>query len=127
MIDDPIRYVTIHEKRYPIVVTFGATEQIYKKYGDLNGFVGAIQSEHTAVEAYLDALELLIAQGCAYVNFYKVDLPEDCEKVALPRKILEFAVLRDEIPEIAKVIIEALNLSRKNTVKGKSTGKEEAR
>lgn len=77
-----IKYYRIAKgEKYPMVYTLTAAKVIADRWKDLPGFFKAIQKEAKGLnfQPLLFCIELLIRQGCAYMNTFLHDIPLDPE------------------------------------------------
>lgn len=124
-------FLEIGGKYYPLLMSLAAAEKINEKYGSMNGMLEKLGDEKECVSTYLDVLEIMIAQGCAYKNTFEKDLPaqpddpiEEGKWVPLARDGIALGIDRRRIGEVAEKIAEAAGLSRKNEIEGKTTSKK---
>lgn len=122
-------YFEIAGKIYPLRMTLLAEEKIREKYGSINGMCEKMGSEKECITTYLDVMELLIAQGCAYKNTFEKDLPapkgsaiENGEYKALDRNHLSVALGKEDIPRVVDAIVITAGLSKKTEINAKSEG-----
>lgn len=125
-------YLEIAGKVYPMRMTLAAEEKIREKYGSINGMCEKFADENECITTYLDVMELLIAQGCAYKNTFEKDLPapkgsavENGEYKTLDRNLLSVALGKDDIPRIVDAIAITAGLSKKTEIHAESDGKSE--
>lgn len=128
---DRCTYLEIGGKYYPLLMSLAAAEKVNEKYGSMNGLLQKLGDEKECVTTYLDVLELLIAQGCAYKNTFEKDIPTEQgdpvvegEWVPLAREGIALGVDRRRIGEVAERIAEAAGLSRKNEIEGEAASKK---
>lgn len=83
-----------------------------------------------ALETISFILEVLIAQGCAYKNYFEKDLPapvnapvEDGKWIPLPKEALDIAIQVSDTKEIVEKITECVNQGSKKKVEAKAAGK----
>ena len=114
-------WINVGESSLPMRCTVGAIEKLYERYGSIEGFSSAIGDPTKSMSAIMDSMELFIAQGCAYENLFNRTLPDFPEGgyKPVPRQILECAYAMDDFPDLAKKVIECLNLSMTNSIKAK--------
>lgn len=72
-----ITYIEIGGKKYPMSYSVMAQKQIIKKYGSLNKMQEIMQDTENqkSVDAMIDMVEILVSQGCAYMNYFEKDAP----------------------------------------------------
>lgn len=72
-----ITYIEIGGKKYPMSYSVMAQKQIIKKYGSLNKMQEIMQDTESekSVDAMIDMVEILVSQGCAYMNYFEKDAP----------------------------------------------------
>lgn len=118
-------WINVNSRPYPMRCTLGATEALTEKFGSLRAFLERLNNPDQIVATALDAVEILIAQGCAYENFFRREQPDfpDGGYKSIPREILRSAFTADDLKSIAQKIAECLDLGKKNEVSGKSVGK----
>lgn len=135
-----ITCVEIAGKEYPMSFSLMATKKIAGKYGSVEKMLDALNTKdgikEKTIEEITDLLELLIAQGCAYKNYFEKDVPTkekdpvvDGKWTPLPREALEIAIGIGDLEEIAGRIEECVTKSKKKEVKAhviEIKGKEEA-
>ena len=120
-------WIEIGEAKYPMRCTLGAMEKICEVYKSKQGFFDALKNDETVVSAVLTAVELFIAQGCAYENYFNKNLPDfpDGGYKPLPKGVLACAFAEDDFIALAQKIIECFNLSLQNSIKAKqASGKK---
>lgn len=83
-----------------------------------------------ALETISFILEVLIAQGCAYKNYFEKDLPvpvnapvEDGKWIPLPKEALDIAIQVSDTKEIVGKISECVKQGSKKKVEAKAAGK----
>ena len=83
-----------------------------------------------ALETISFILEVLIAQGCAYKNYFEKDLPaplnapvEDGKWIPLPKEALDIAIQVSDTKEIVGKISECVKKGSKKKVEAKAAGK----
>lgn len=125
-------YLEIAGKVYPMRMTLAAEEKIREKYGSINGMCEKFSDERECIATYLDVMELLIAQGCAYKNTFEKDLPvpegsavKDGEYKPLGRYQLSVALGKEDIPRVIDAIAITAGLSKKTEIHAESDGKSE--
>ena len=127
-------YVKIAGKSYPMCFSLGVSKKIVQKFGSLSALQAAMKKkggdESKNIDTVLSLLSMLIAQGCAYKNYFEKDLPvpEDAPIIdgkwtPLPEEVLEIAIGIQDMEEVAKRIEECLDVGTKKEVKAVSTSK----
>lgn len=83
-----------------------------------------------ALETISFILEVLIAQGCAYKNYFEKDLPapanapiEDGKWIPLPKEALDIAIQIADTKKIVEKISECVNQGSKKKIEAKAAGK----
>ena len=128
---DRCTYMEIGGKSYPLRMSLAAAEKVNEKYGSMEEMLERMRDEKTCIPTYVDVLELLISQGCAYKNTFEKDLPAEAEApveegiwVPLNREEIALGVDRRRISEVAGKIAEAAGFAIKNEVSGKTDSKK---
>ena len=108
-------FVEIAGKQYPMSFSLGATKKIIGKFGSTQNMMKNLKKTQEkgneesmeisdrdsleALETISFILEILIAQGCAYKNYFEKDLPapvnapiEDGKWIPLPKEVLDIAI-----------------------------------
>lgn len=72
-----LTYVEIAGKTYPMSFSLGASKKLISGYGSISELQKALEqgSELEQLTMISKIVELLIAQGCAYKNFFECDIP----------------------------------------------------
>lgn len=137
-----ITFVKINGKNYPMSFSLGASKKLMQKYGSLDGLRRAISAEEKdeageeddvkteQLDVVMEILEILIAQGCGYKNFFEKDLPTpegapivDGKWMPITKEGMEYAVDVSDMEELVLKIEQCISASSKKTVEGKATGK----
>lgn len=127
-----ITYVTIAGKNYPMSFSLGASKKIIEKYGGAEKMKTALEKAKDAqkIDMITELLELLIAQGCAYKNYFEKDIPApdnspvvDGKWAPLPREALEIAVGVYDVKELSDKILECVGNGSKKEIELKTEGK----
>ena len=78
------------------------------------------------IDAVVDMLAILIAQGCAYKNFFESELPApddapiiDGKWTALPKEAIEISVDIFEVEGMVNAIMQCIEGGSKKEVEGK--------
>lgn len=144
-------FVEIAGKQYPMSFSLGATKKIIGKFGSTQNMMKKLKkvqkpdnpenqeeknmelSERDSLEALETIsfiLEVLIAQGCAYKNYFEKDLPapvnapiEDGKWIPLPKEALDIAIQIADTKKIVEKISECVNQGSKKKVEAKAAGK----
>ena len=144
-------FVGIAGKQYPMSFSLGATKKIIGKFGSTQNMMKKLKkvqktkssenqeemnmelSERDSLEALETIsfiLEILIAQGCAYKNYFEKDLPapvnapvEDGKWIPLPKEALDIAIQVSDTKEIVGKISECVKQASKKKVEAKAAGK----
>ena len=124
-----ITYVKIAGKSYPMSFSLGATKKLIAKYGSVEKMKSHLSKEGREAEkldAIVDMLELLIAQGCGYKNYFEADIPApddapviDGKWTPLPKEAIEIAVDISDADALVNSIISCVNGGSKKDVEGK--------
>lgn len=127
-----ITFVTIAGKNYPMSFSLGASKKIIEKYGGAEKMKTALEKAKDAqkIDMITELLELLIAQGCAYKNYFEKDIPVpdnspvvDGKWAPLPREALEIAVGVYDVKEFSDKILECVGNGSKKEIELKTEGK----
>ena len=128
-----LTYVQIGGKYYPMSFSLGASKRIAGMKGgakNLERFMKEEGNDDGKIDLTIEILEVLIAQGCAYKNYFEKDMPvpENAPVVngrwePPAREMMEAAIMGEDIPYIGNKIKECIEKSQKKNVKAKSTSK----
>lgn len=128
-----ITYAEIAGKKYPMSFSLGASKNIIEKFGSVDRMKSVLSQkgkDSEKIGIVLDILALLIAQGCAYKNYFEADIPApenapiiDGKWTPLPRDILEIAVQTSDMEEMTQKIEQCISNGGKKEVDAKATGK----
>lgn len=132
--------VEIAGKQYPMSFSLMAAKKVAEKYGNIERMIDSLEMREgikaKTIEEITDLLELLIAQGCAYKNYFEKDVPvKDTDPVIdgkwtpLPREALEIAVGVGDLEELGDKISECISKGKKKELDTKEIeqkGKEGA-
>lgn len=127
-----ITFVTIAGKNYPMSFSLGASKKIIEKYGGAEKMKTALEKAKDAqkIDMITELLELLIAQGCAYKNYFEKDIPApdnspvvDGKWAPLPREAIEIAVGVYDVKELSDKILECVGNGSKKEIELKTEGK----
>ena len=127
-----ITYVKIAGKSYPMSFSLGASKKIIEKYGSAQKMQTAMKKSDDAEKLSIvtDMLALLIAQGCAYKNYFEKDIPApddapiiDGKWTPLPAEVIEIALGVMDVAEVTQKIEECISIGSKKEVEGRPEGK----
>ena len=139
-------FVEIAGKQYPMSFSLGATKKIIGKFGSTQNMMKNLKKAQEkgneenmelsdrdsleALETISFILEILIAQGCAYKNYFEKDLPapvnapiEDGKWIPLPKEALDIAIQIADTKRIVEKISECVNQGSKKKIEAKAAGK----
>lgn len=139
-------FVEIAGKQYPMSFSLGATKKIIGKFGSTQNMMKNLKKTQKkgneenmelsdrdsleALETISFILEILIAQGCAYKNYFEKDLPapvnapiEDGKWIPLPKEALDIAIQIADTKRIVEKISECVNQGSKKKIEAKAAGK----
>ena len=120
-----IVFVKIAGKSYPMSFSLGASKKIIGKYGSAEKMKTALEKSKDTdkIDLVTEMIELLTAQGCAYMNYFEKDMPKpddapivDGKWTALPRDVIEIAVGISDVDELVKKITECIDGGSKKEV-----------
>lgn len=124
-----ITYIKIAGRSYPMSFSLGASKKIIQRYGSSQKMNAALQEEgdeSKKIDMVVWILSLLIAQGCAYKNYFEADIPApedapviDGKWVPVDQNVLEYAIDIAEIEEVTKKIEECIGGGSKKNVEAK--------
>lgn len=127
-----IVYAKIAGKSYPMSFSIGASKKIIGKYGSAEKMKSALEKSKDTdkIDLVTEMIELLTAQGCAYMNYFEKDMPKpddapivDGKWTALPRDVIEIAVGISDVDELVKKITECIDGGSKKEVETRAEGK----
>lgn len=127
-----IVYVKIAGKNYPMSFSLGASKKIIGKYGSADKMKSAMEKSKDTekIDLVTDMIELLTAQGCAYMNYFEKDMPKpddapivDGKWTPLSREAVEIAVGISDVDELVKKIMECIDGGSKKEVETRIEGK----
>lgn len=127
-----IVYAKIAGKSYPMSFSLGASKKIIGKYGSAEKMKSALEKSKDTdkIDLVTEMIELLTAQGCAYMNYFEKDMPKpddapivDGKWTALPRDVIEIAVGISDVDELVKKITECIDGGSKKDVETRAEGK----
>ena len=127
-----ITYVKIAGKSYPMSFSLGASKKIIEKYGSAQKMQAAMKKSDDVEKLSIvtDMLALLIAQGCAYKNYFEKDIPTpddapiiDGKWTPLPAEVIEIALGVMDVAEVTQKIEECISIGSKKEVEGRPEGK----
>ena len=139
-------FVEIAGKQYPMSFSLGATKKIIGKFGSTQNMMKKLKKDQEkgneenmelsdrdsleALETISFILEILIAQGCAYKNYFEKDLPapvnapiEEGKWIPLPKEALDIAIQIADTKKIVEKISECVNQGSKKKIEAKAAGK----
>ena len=124
-----ITYIKIAGRSYPMSFSLGASKKIIQRYGSSQKMNAALKEEgdeSKKIDMVVWILSLLIAQGCAYKNYFEKDIPApedapviDGKWVPVDQNVLEYAIDIAEIEEVTKKIEECIGGGSKKNVEVK--------
>lgn len=131
-----ITYLDFVGKKYPMSFSLGAAKKIAGKYGGIEKVAEKLGdgASEEAFEMITFLLELLISQGCAYMNYFEKDTPsyegapvdESGRFVPLTKEALEIGIdIMSDGNEIVNVILMTMSGSQKKEVNVKPIENEE--
>lgn len=127
-----ITYVTIAGKEYPMSFSLGASKKIIEQYGSADKMKSSLEKakDTQKIDMVTELLSLLIAQGCAYKNYFEKDIPTpknapvvEGKWTPLPREAIEIAVGVYDVEELSDKIMECIGKGSKKEVETRSEGK----
>lgn len=127
-----IVYIDIAGKSYPMSFSLGASKKIIGKYGSAEKMKAAMEKAKDVdkIEVVTEMIELLTAQGCAYMNYFEKDMPKpdnapvvDGKWTPLPREVVEIAVGISEVEELVEKITECIDGGSRKEVETRTEGK----
>ena len=127
-----IVYAKIAGKSYPMSFSLGASKKIIGKYGSAEKMKSALEKSKDTdkIDLVTEMIELLTAQGCAYMNYFEKDMPKpddapivDGKWTALPRDVIEIAGGISDVDELVKKITECIDGGSKKEVETRAEGK----
>ena len=127
-----IVYAKIAGKSYPMSFSLGASKKIIGKYGSAEKMKSALEKSKDTdkIDLVTEMIELLTAQGCAYMNYFEQDMPKpddapivDGKWTELPRDVIEIAVGISDVDELVKKITECIDGGSKKEVEIRAEGK----
>lgn len=111
-----VKFVTIGGCKYPLSFSFGAVKRLAGKYGGINQMSEAMgnigNDDMASLDVLTDVLEVLIYQGCEYMNVIEKGLPpekgaktnEKGEYIPASKNEIELLMSLDEMTKAAEVI-----------------------
>lgn len=120
-----INYIEIAGKEYPMSFSMMAAKKIAEKHGSLEKALNEVQGETTTkgIDTLTDIIELLIAQGCAYKNYFERDIPApenapviDGKWEAMPREVLDIALTIADLPELTEKLYECIGVGKQKEI-----------
>lgn len=130
-----LTFVEIVGKEYPMSFSLMAAKKVAEKYGSVEKILDSVKTKGGikvgTIDAITDILELLIAQGCAYKNYFEKDVPIkekdpviDGKWTPLPREALEIAVGVGDLEQVADKIAECVTNSQQKELEAKEIEKK---
>ena len=126
-------FVRIAGREYPMSFSLGATKKIIGKFGDAKNMMSDLKKEgddFKKLDTISSILEILIAQGCAYKNYFEKDLPkpenapvENGKWVPITKEEIDIAIQINDTEEIVERISECITKGSRKTVEAITTGK----
>lgn len=121
-------------KDYPMSFSVMATKKISAKYGDVNSFLNSLSNKGltdvVVLDEFIDILEILIHQGCAYKNYFEKDMPvKDTDPVIegkwtpLPREALELVIEFADLEDAADALVRCITKDKKGKLEQANTRK----
>lgn len=118
-------------ERYPMVFTLTAVKAVRDRWTDIPGLFSVIKAEVQGLnfESLLFCIELLVRQGCAYMNAFLHDIPT-VPGIPLTKRGFYKPILAEQIAERIKVgkipglidlIVETYEKGAKTTINGRLT------
>lgn len=121
-----ITYIKIAGKSYPMSFSLGASKKLMQQFGGAQKMKEKIEKERDdakKIEIVTEILSLLIAQGCAYKNYFEKDIPapEDAPVFngkwePINKDLLEIAIDVEDIQGVMQKIEECVKRSSKKEV-----------
>lgn len=111
-------YAELNGKQYPLCCSLGALEEIQQEFGGIEKFQDLTMKDND-IRTYIRAFEILMKYGAARVKRYE---NKDIELIS-HEEIMEDLNLED-LGTISTSVWNAINVSDKNEVAGKSTSKK---
>lgn len=127
-----ITYVKIAGKNYPMSFSLGASKKIVEKYGSAEKMKTFLEKSKDSrkIDIVVDLLSLLIAQGCAYKNYFEKDIPTnkddpvvDGKWQPIPKDVLEIAIGLEDIETLVEKINACINFGSKKEIEAISESK----
>lgn len=127
-----IVFVKIAGKSYPMSFSLGASKKIIGKYGSAEKMKSVLEKSKDTdkIDLVTEMIELLTAQGCAYMNYFEKDMPKpddapvvDGKWSPLPKEAVEIAVGISDVDELVKKITECIDGGSKKEVETRTDRK----
>ena len=127
-----ITNVMIAGKSYPMSFSLGASKKIIEKYGSAEKMKRSLEAakDTEKIDMVTDLISLLIAQGCAYKNYFEKDTPApenapivDGKWTPIPKDVLEIAIGVYDVEELSDKIMECVGKGSKKEVEARTEGK----
>lgn len=120
-----INYIEIAGKEYPMSFSMMAAKKIAEKHGSLENALNEVRGETTtkSIDTLTDIVGLLIAQGCAYKNYFEKDIPapENAPIIngkwePIPREVLEIALTVADLPQLTEKLYECIGVGKEKEI-----------
>lgn len=127
-----ISYLEIAEKKYPLSFSLAASKKIAQKYGSVEKMADLLTKSDGMTEKAVDEItfiiELLIAQGCAYMNLFESDVPpyekapiKDGKYIPPTKEEIEIGVSFTDLKTMLAAIFGAMSSGSKTTISTKQS------
>lgn len=121
-------------KNYPMSFSLMASKKISQKHGSVEEFLKGFSETGSVTEKLAEntsyILALLIAQGCAYKNYFEKDVPipknapvVDGKWAPLSQEEIEMLIQYDEIEGVFNKILECISGGKEKEIIAKAEGK----
>lgn len=130
---DRCTYIKIAGKEYPMSFSLGASKKMIAKYGSIEKMQNELKKSGDDIkklDLLTEMLALLIAQGCAYKNYFEKDMPapENAPIIngkwePITAEVLDIAIMLYDADEIREKIEECVTKGAKKRVEAKAQGK----
>ena len=125
-----VTFVEIVGRKYPLSFSLAAAKEIINRFGSLEKMESTMASMESVSEDAIDTvttiLEILIKQGCAYLNKFGKDLPKekgakyDEEYKSLTKEEIEVGIDVFEVDKAIEAIWLCMNQSGKKEIETES-------
>lgn len=111
-----VKFVTIGGCKYPLSFSFGAIKRLAQKYAGINQMSEALgnigNDDMVSLDILTDVLEVLIYQGCEYMNVIEKGLPPEegaktnkkGEYIPISKNEIELLMSLEEMAEAVEAI-----------------------